>query len=73
MADVSPDHRVDRPRDNRGHFVPLSCPYFGCSGRLVYEGRGIWRCDGLIDPEDENKELEACGFFHVDGEFYETP
>lgn len=66
------------PRDDKGHFVPLDCPNPFCSaGKLVYEPHtytyaagGIWRCDGLVDPDDSNKELEACTFSHCDGDPY---
>lgn len=57
------------PRDERGRFVPTTCPLPDCTpGHLKYEGGGHWRCDGLLDPNDPNKELEACWFFHIDGE-----
>lgn len=62
-----------RPRDDHGHFVPLECPVSGCDGKLVHEGDGIWQCNGLVDPDDENKQLEACRYAHFDGERYEKP
>jgi len=70
---------MKRPRDDKGHFVPLDCPDPNCSaGRLVYEPSHshfgmtpIWRCDGLVDPGDPSKELEACGFSHIDGDPYD--
>lgn len=46
------------PRLRNGHFVGRDCPE--CGGKLQPEGDGDWRCDGLIDPEDPRKELEAC-------------
>jgi hypothetical protein len=69
-----------QPRDNKGHFVPLDCLDANCSaGRLVYEPKRypgqpivhVWRCDGLLDPNDPSKELEACPFSHIDGESYQ--
>jgi hypothetical protein len=62
-------HEVSRmPYDEAGHFVSKQCPIEGCDGKLVYEGNGSWACDGLVDPNDENKELEACLYAHFDGE-----
>jgi hypothetical protein len=55
------------PRDDLGHFVGKECPECG-NGKLVYEGNGHWRCDGLADPEDENKPLDACTYQHDDGD-----
>ena len=56
-----------RPFDRLGQYVPMQCPRCG-SGALVYEGNKFWRCSGLDDPNDENKELIACEWFHIDGE-----
>ena len=56
------------PRDNNGRFVPKKCPV--CGGTLEYEGHGVWACDGLVDPETTDKELECCPFDHFDGEIY---
>lgn len=67
---------AERPYDERGRFVPLACPHLGCDGKLVREvhhGWACWRCDGLIDPDDVSKPLDACEFQHVDGERYEAP
>ena len=58
------------PRDNRGRYVPLTCPDINCSGQLVYEGAGKWYCDGLVDPNHADKPLEACRFAHWDGDKY---
>jgi len=55
------------PRDENGRFVTLACPVKNCGGKLVYQGSRTWECDGLIDPDDPNKEPEACGFDHIDG------
>lgn len=56
--------RSDRLRDSRGQFIKKECPE--CGDQLVMEchadGAITWRCDGLIDPEDENKELQACKY-----------
>jgi len=61
------------PRDDKGHFVPLSCPRANCgNGRLHHEGQGYWRCDGLADPGSPDKPLEACTYIHVDGEPYDA-
>jgi hypothetical protein len=68
---------MTNPRDDKGHFVPRACPNPDCSGILQAEhepGTGlVWRCDGLIDPNDPNKELEACEFSHIDGQPYNEP
>jgi hypothetical protein len=55
------------PRDNHGRFLPTACDLCGC-GNLRHQGEGHWQCDGLLDPEDPNKELEACPAYHFDGE-----
>ena len=55
------------PRDNKGRFVPRACPICD-NGHLQPDGDGYWRCDGLLDPEDENKELEPCLYTHHDGD-----
>lgn len=64
-----------RPIDDKGRFVPLTCPDINCGGELRLEadpmtGALVWRCDGLIDPCDDNKPLEACSFTHWQGEAY---
>lgn len=55
------------PQDDKGRFIPVKCELCG-GGTLRYQGSGFWSCDGLLDPEDPNKELEACPAFHYDGE-----
>lgn len=64
---VKPKKRA-RPYDWKGRFIPLACPVPSCGGRLLHEGDGIWECDGLIDPDDPNKELEVCTYSHRDGD-----
>ena len=59
------------PRDNLGRYVPLACPDINCGGVLRYEGDGVWRCDGLVDPCHDDKELFAYTFTHYSGEAYE--
>lgn len=61
-----------RPRDDKGRFVPLNCPVCGCGTlRLEVErGASCWRCDGLLDPENDLAPLEACYFTHFDGDHY---
>ena len=60
---------MNRPYDNKGQFVPLACRAINCgSGRLQYEGLGVWQCDGLAEPERDDQPLYACGFAHIDGE-----
>lgn len=54
-----------RPRNAAGRYIKRECPDCGC-GTLQYEGNGIWRCDGLADPGDILRELEACPFCHFD-------
>jgi hypothetical protein len=69
MTPLSPK---SAPRDDKGHFVPLDCPRENCgTGRLQYDGDGIWRCDGLADPGTTDKPLEACTYGHIDGEAYD--
>lgn len=56
------------PYDDKGRYVSLSCPLAECgAGTLRYESDGMWHCDGLIDPGDDDKPLEACWYFHIDG------
>lgn len=65
---------MNRPRDNKGHFIPLDCPNPLCGGRLrpdMMYGQEVWTCDGLVDPEDDRKELEACHFSHRPGDPYQ--
>lgn len=57
-----------KPRLKNGQFVSADCPECGC-GTLQPEGDD-WRCDGLVDPEDENKELIPCERAIIDGELY---
>ena len=57
-------HELNRLRDERGRFKPHKCPV--CGGPLVMEthanGRITWRCDALLDPEDDDKPLVACDY-----------
>lgn len=69
MSTNSRTSTVRRPIDDKGRFVPFMCPDPNCSGKLVLEG-DVWVCDGLVDPNDENKELQECHFMHVDGDKY---
>lgn len=63
MTDQSP------PRDHHGRFIPVKCPDPNCgAGKLIYEGDGIWECDGLLDPENPNREFDACPYAHRDGD-----
>ena len=61
----------DRPRNNNGRFVPLACPMPNCAGTLRRES-GVWRCDGLAEPERLDQELYACQFTFVSRENYES-
>lgn len=61
------------PRDDKGRFVPIDCPDVDCDGRLQHVGDGRYECDGLVDPDDPNSELQACGFSHHDGEPHNEP
>lgn len=58
---------AERPHDDKGRFVSTKCNLCDC-GELRHEGDGHWRCDGLLDPEDPDKELEPCHAYHDDGE-----
>lgn len=57
------------PRDEKGRFMSRTCPACG-EGRLHLEvtrwGRQ-WYCDALIDPNNNEQELQACTYTHVDG------
>ena len=61
-----------RPRLKDGRFVSTDCPVCGC-GTLQQETPNEWRCDGLRDPEDQNKELEACEYGIYFGEIVGLP
>lgn len=61
---------IAMPRDENGRFVPLACPVPTCDGTLRYQGHRSWECDGLVDPENTNRELQACTFDHLDGHHY---
>jgi hypothetical protein len=61
---------MKQPYDERGKKVSRACPNPDCYGTLQDMGNGNWECDGLVDPNDPNKELEACTFTHQDGEPY---
>lgn len=61
-----------RPRLKDGRFISSDCPACGC-GTLRQEAPNEWRCDGLRDPEDPNKELEACEYGIYDGEVIGFP
>ena len=52
------------PRDDQGRFIPLACDDPDCDGRLMREQDG-WRCNGLVDPNNPNKELQACARFVI--------
>lgn len=59
------------PYDERGRAISCDCPKCGY-GRLQYTRFKTWECDGLMDPEDVNKELQPCTFVHFDGERYQA-
>lgn len=63
---------MKQPYNEKGHKVTRSCPNPDCSGTLQNMGNGSWECDGLVDPNDPNQELEACAFSHQDGEPYNS-
>lgn len=63
---------MKQPYDERGRKVVKACPNPDCCGTLQHQGDGLWECDGLVDPNDQQKELEACAFSHQDGEPYNT-
>lgn len=55
------------PKDEKGRFISRDC---GCCGygTLQHEGNGVWRCDGLADPEHDDMPLIECPQLHIDGE-----
>lgn len=53
-------HETPPLRDLRGRFVQMECPNPLCGGRLMDEGDGWARCDGLVDPDDPAEPLKAC-------------
>jgi hypothetical protein len=56
------------PRDNRGRAVKQG-PCDKCGYRqLQYEGDGSWLCNGLADPQHDDKPLIECPHYHIDGE-----
>lgn len=61
---------MKQPYDENGRQVPCICPNPDCSGYLQYQGNSLWTCDGLVDPNDLNKELQPCDFSHTDGQPY---
>ena len=61
---------MKQPYDENGRKVTRNCPNPDCSGTLQYVGNGTWECDGLVDPNDPDKELDACAFSHQDGDPY---
>jgi len=56
-----------RPYDETGKYVSMQCPYCGY-GVLRYQGNKLWACDGLADPDRDDKDLETCEWFHIDGQ-----
>lgn len=60
------DRLSSHPYDRRGRFIKRQCALCGC-GILRYAGGGLWECDGLIDPDDDNKPLEPCPNYHING------
>lgn len=60
------------PRGHDGRYFSFraGCPVCGdkvvCDG--VEYGRAHFHCTGLVDPNDENKPLEACDFQYFDGD-----
>jgi hypothetical protein len=65
---------MKRPHDDKGKYVSLACPMLNCGGgTLRFEGDGLWRCDGLAEPDRADQDLYACPFTHRDGEAYEVP
>lgn len=62
----------ERPRNDRGHFVPMGCPRANCGGgKLVRDVERWWVCDGLADPGHPDQPLEPCTFSHRDGDRYQ--
>jgi hypothetical protein len=54
---------ITNPRNHKGQYVSNKCKNPLCSGKLVQVTPTLWECDGLVDPDDPNKELQACNEF----------
>jgi hypothetical protein len=69
--------RQEQPYDALGRKVTRKCPLPECEGTLQADGcsggRTLWRCDGLVDPQNVNAPLQAWEFGHVDGDTYRAP
>jgi len=59
-----------QPKDENGRYVQRQCPNPACNGELAPQGGGNWACNGLVDPNNSQAELEVCTFSHKDGEPY---
>jgi len=64
----SPHERTVGPRLADGRFVSAACPDCGY-GTLRQEGAD-WRCDGLVDPENDAQGLQPCERAIVSGVLY---
>ena len=59
-------NRTPAPRLRNGQFLSRECPRCG-NGTLQRAADNDWRCDGLLDPDDPDKELIACEYGVYDG------
>lgn len=61
--------KPEMPRDSRGRIVSRQCPECDCGTlQCVPTGYGFeWVCDGLADPNDDDKPLEACTYSRTHG------
>lgn len=64
--------QIDRPRNPDGRYIETKlCPVCGNGELLPCEDiigfGGTWECNGLDDPNDDNKPLVACDYWLVAG------
>lgn len=60
------------PRLKNGRFISSDCPLCG-NGTLrpdggFRDGSTHWKCDGLLDPDDDRLPLQVCHVSVIDGE-----
>lgn len=53
-----------------GRFISNRCAADNCEGLLQQVAPTRWECDGLVDPENSQQELQCCHVDVVDGELF---